>query len=153
MRRTATVGVGSGGRLGRPSSATVPRLQASSNCDRDDIFTSSRVAHGEPRRPSCGGTPGRRENDEPPRKTYRGGLPSDDVAKNGASSNGDLSVEEREIVNGGYTLDCEQKAAFGTFVDMLVNFDTCTMLNIIDDAFREAQSATSLQDFTGCGHD
>lgn len=64
---------------------------------------------------------------------------------------GELSLEEKELVQGGYTLDEEQRKVVRSFIQILVGFDTCSMMSIIDDAFREAQSATGLQDFTGCG--
>lgn len=60
-------------------------------------------------------------------------------------------MEERELLNVDYELDEEQKAVFGSFVGMLTSFDTCSMMSIIEDTFREAQSATGLQHFTGCG--
>lgn len=63
------------------------------------------------------------------------------------------SVEEREILAGGYRLNSRQEATFREFVAMLVDFDTCSTVHILDDAFREAQLATGLQDFTGCGAD
>lgn len=64
---------------------------------------------------------------------------------------GAFSTEEKEILAGGYRLNASQEATFREFVAMLVDFDTCSMVHILDDVFRETQLATGLQDFTGCG--
>lgn len=62
-----------------------------------------------------------------------------------------FSTEEREILTGGYRLNDSQEATFREFVAMMVDFDTCTMVHILGDVFRETQLATGLQNFTGCG--
>ncbi|CAN0571813.1 unnamed protein product, partial [Ectocarpus sp. 12 AP-2014] len=72
---------------------------------------------------------------------------------NRGSSRSAYSVEEREILAGDYRLNDEQESTFREFVTMLVDFDTCSTVQILDDVFREAQLATGLQDFTGCGSD
>lgn len=72
---------------------------------------------------------------------------------NRGSSRSACFVEEREILAGGYRLNDEQESTFREFVTMLVDFDTCSTVQILDDVFREAQLATGLQDFTGCGSD
>lgn len=58
---------------------------------------------------------------------------------------------QRNIAEGTYMLDETQETTFRAFVAMLVNFDTCSAVRILDDAFLEAQLASGLQDFTGCG--
>ena len=63
------------------------------------------------------------------------------------------STEEKEILAGGYRLTDRQEATFREFVAMLVDFDTCSTVCILGDAFREAQLATGLHNFTGCGAD
>jgi len=63
------------------------------------------------------------------------------------------SIEEREILAGEYRLSDRQEAIFREFVAMLVDFDTCSTVSILDDVFREAQLATGLHNFTGCGAD
>lgn len=83
--------------------------------------------------------------------TNRGGSTS---SNNNCGKNSDaFSVEEREILAGGYRLNSRQEATFREFVTMLVDFDTCSTVHILDDVFREAQLATGLQEFTGCGAD
>lgn len=72
---------------------------------------------------------------------------------NSGKNSGAFSVEEREILAGGYRLNSRQAATLRDFVAMLVDFDTCSTVHILDDVFREAQLATGLQDFTGCGAD
>lgn len=86
------------------------------------------------------------------RNTTDGGGSTNNVDNSGTNS-GAYSVEEREILAGGYRLNSRQEATFREFVAMLVDFDTCSTVNILDDVFREAQLATGLQDFTGCGAD
>lgn len=72
-----------------------------------------------------------------------------------SSSNGNTGYlpEERQIIDGDYTLNDKQETAFRTFVTMLADFDTSSAVRIVEDTFREAQVATGLQDFTGCGED
>lgn len=77
--------------------------------------------------------------------------PGGGVTNRGSSRQ--LSMEERDVLDAEYVLDEEQKTVVGSFVDMLTSFDTCSMISIIEDTFREAQSATGLHDFTGCGDD
>lgn len=67
------------------------------------------------------------------------------------SCEGAYSQEEMEIIEGKYRLDGKQESIFREFVAMLVNFDTCAVVNIIDDAFREVQMVSGLENFTGCG--
>lgn len=77
----------------------------------------------------------------------------DNGRNNHGKSCGAFSTEEREILAGGYRLNERQEATFREFVAMLVDFDTCSMVRILDNVFRETQLATGLQDFTGCGED
>lgn len=77
----------------------------------------------------------------------------DNGSNNRRKSCGAFSAEEKEILAGSYRLNERQEATFRDFVAMLVDFDTCSMVRIIDDVFRETQLATGLQDFTGCGED
>lgn len=87
------------------------------------------------------------------RNTTNGGGSTTTNKDNSGKNSGAYSVEEREILSGGYRLNSRQEATFREFVAMLVDFDTCSTVNILDDVFREAQLATGLQDFTGCGAD
>lgn len=66
---------------------------------------------------------------------------------------GRLSTEGRDDLDTDYVLDEEQRTVFDAFVDMLTKFDTCSMVAIIDNSFREAQLTTGLQNFSGCGDD
>lgn len=61
------------------------------------------------------------------------------------------SAGEDNILDREYRLNAIQQATFRAFVEMLTTFDTYSMIHVVDDAFREAQRATGLQDFTGCG--
>lgn len=72
-------------------------------------------------------------------------------SSNQRKAGGVFSTEEREILAGGYRLNENQEGTFREFVAMLIDFDTCSMVRILDDVFRETQLATGLQDFTGCG--
>lgn len=81
------------------------------------------------------------------RKTILGG----DNGRNHGKSSGGFATEERDILAGSYSLNESQKTTFREFVAMLVDFDTCSMVRILDDVFRETHFATGLQDFTGCG--
>lgn len=60
---------------------------------------------------------------------------------------------QKTIAEGTYMLDETQETTFRAFVAMLVDFDTFSAVRILDDAFLEAQLASGLQDFTGCGDD
>lgn len=75
-----------------------------------------------------------------------------DVANRGESGIF-YSPEEVDILAGGYRLNKRQESTFRDFVAMLVDFDACSVVHILDDAFREAQLATGLQDYTGYGAD
>lgn len=95
----------------------------------------------------------RRLNDDSRSVGGGGNFPREDnAAKTDCTihDNGVYSLEERDIMNGAYKLDEKQESTFRDFVAMLVDFDTCRAVNIINDAFRQAQLATGLQDFTGC---
>lgn len=84
-----------------------------------------------------------------------GNIPRDNVEKLGEglthrNGNGVFSVEDIEILSGGYSLDDSQEAVFRKFVLLLVDFDSCSAADILRDAFCEAQQASGLHNFTGC---
>ena len=58
-----------------------------------------------------------------------------------------------EILSGGYNLDDNQESVFREFVALLVDFDSSSAADILRDAFHEAQLASGLHNFTGCGPD
>lgn len=64
-----------------------------------------------------------------------------------------FSDGDKSILNGQYQLNEQQESTFQQFVSMLVDFDTWSGVRIANDAFREAQLATSLRDFTGYGEE
>lgn len=139
-----------GGVKGRPSSADVRRRDSA----YDNIgngYTTSRGDTITQRVPGVDGTsgysaPGCSSRDSGSRTS--GG---DKGRSNQGRGSGAFSTEEREILAGGYRLNASQESTFRDFVAMLVDFDTCSMVRILDDVFRETQLATGLQDFTGCG--
>ena len=51
---------------------------------------------------------------------------------------------------GGYTLDDKQKEVYDQFTEMLADFDLYMMVNILEDALKDAQKKTMLED-TLCG--
>ena len=57
---------------------------------------------------------------------------------------GDLSAETKEILRGGYTLDDKQKEVYDQFTEMLADFDLYMMVNILEDAVKDAQKKTML---------
>ncbi|CAM9299335.1 unnamed protein product, partial [Discosporangium mesarthrocarpum] len=84
-----------------------------------------------------------------------GARKNDRVADDGLEWQGEqdlegLSKEELDILKGTYTLNEEQDLTYRRFTRMLIDFDTCTMIRILEDAFQDAQDATMLADFTGC---
>lgn len=81
-----------------------------------------------------------------------GGLRGDTRVLNHGKG-GMYSAKEMEIIAGSYKLSKRQESTFREFVAMLVDFDACSVVHILDNAFREAQLATGLQDFTGGGVD
>ena len=62
----------------------------------------------------------------------------------------DLSEECKEILRGGYTLDADQQEKYDAFTDMLADFDLYMMVNILEDALKDAQKKTMLDEY-GCG--
>lgn len=75
------------------------------------------------------------------------------LVESSSNSNTGYLSEEQQIIDEAYTLNDKQETAFRTFVAMLADFDTSSAVKIVEDTFREAQVATGLQDFTGCGED
>lgn len=87
-----------------------------------------------------------------------GSPPRESISKQGGgisrrNRNSVYSAEDVEILSGGYSLDDNQESVFRKFVDLLVDFDSCRAADILRDAFREAQLASGLHDFTGCEAD
>ena len=60
----------------------------------------------------------------------------------------DLSAETKEILRGGYTLDDKQKEVYDQFTEMLADFDLYMMVNILEDALKDAQKKTMLEDYS-----
>lgn len=60
----------------------------------------------------------------------------------------DLSKECKEILRGGYTLDARQQGVYDGFTEMLADFDLYMMVNILEDALKDAQKKTMLEDYS-----
>lgn len=139
---------------GRPMSANVRGRDASDGYS--DGFVGERNAAD-----LCGGAAsGRRRRRPSDRSEFCPGrgesLLRENVAKRGGvvhRRNSIYSPEDREILDGGYKLDDNQESVFRKFVTMLVDFDSCIAADILRDAFREAQLANGLHNFTGCDAD
>ena len=58
------------------------------------------------------------------------------------------SEECRQILEGRYVLDEQQRAAYDNFTGMLADFDLYMMVNILEDALRDAQQRTMLSDYS-----
>ena len=52
------------------------------------------------------------------------------------------------IVTGGYTLDEKQEEIYEDFTEMLADFDLYMMVNILEDALKDAQKKTMLADYS-----
>lgn len=150
------------GRGARPMSADVrgrePSTRESDGCcvgerNAAEYRTVGAASSRRRRHPSDGSDyyPGGDEEGNVPRKSgvKRGGGSSHRYI----NSNSVYSAEDMDILSGGYSLDDNQQSAFRKFVALLVDFDSFNAAVILRDAFREAQLASGLHDFTGCGAD
>ena len=54
----------------------------------------------------------------------------------------------QEILRGGYTLDDKQTEIYEDFTEMLADFDLYMMVNILEDALKDAQKKTMLADYS-----
>ena len=63
----------------------------------------------------------------------------------------EVSETCKQILRNAYTLDDEQKEIYDKFTHMLADFDLYMMVNILEDALKDAQKKTMLDHYT-CPH-
>jgi hypothetical protein len=60
-----------------------------------------------------------------------------------------LTLDEQERLNRGYDLSSEESSVYKQFVTFLSSKDPMLQIHILEDAFRDAQLASGLHDYTG----